>query len=317
MRLTELKLEKYGCYQQRELVLPRPAGLTVVYGPNEAGKSTCLAAIRDFFYGIGHDLDRGSQYGYSGMRIGATLILADGRQIALVRRKGRGKTLGDSKGTAFDEAVLAPILGPVTEDRFCNLFGLDHATLRSGGESLLTAQGDVGRLIVEAGGGLRALVGRLEKVDADADGLFGRTTKQSRAFSQGKVAYEAAEKDIRAHELKQKDYEMTIKKLEAAKRTLSNLRLERQALATTKGALDRVQRVAPRLRERQNLLAEREEFADTLGYPEEFSRKVRDALAAHAAAKANRDLASERREPGRRRGLTASSSPTICRPPKP
>ncbi len=32
MRLTELSLEKYGCYSERVIGIPDGAGLTVVYG---------------------------------------------------------------------------------------------------------------------------------------------------------------------------------------------------------------------------------------------------------------------------------------------
>ena len=52
MRLTELSLEKYGGCASRELAIPETAGLTVVYGANEAGKSTCLEAISDFLFSI-------------------------------------------------------------------------------------------------------------------------------------------------------------------------------------------------------------------------------------------------------------------------
>ena len=137
MRLTELGLEKYGCYLKRSLrSFPDGVGLTVVYGPNEAGKSTCLEAIADFLYAIPKATPRGGTFGYEGMRLGASMRLADGRHVTLVRRKGYGKTLSDAKGTAYDEAVLAPILGPITRDRFLNLFGLDHQSLRSGGNDL-------------------------------------------------------------------------------------------------------------------------------------------------------------------------------------
>ena len=76
MRLTELSLEKYGGCASRELAIPETAGLTVVYGANEAGKSTCLEAISDFLFSIPKNTQRGSLFGYDGMRIGATMLMA-------------------------------------------------------------------------------------------------------------------------------------------------------------------------------------------------------------------------------------------------
>ena len=72
--------------------------LTVVYGPNEAGKSTYLEAISDFLFGIPKSSPRGETYGYPGMRIGATMRMANGEVLRFHRRKGNTKTLIDAKG---------------------------------------------------------------------------------------------------------------------------------------------------------------------------------------------------------------------------
>ena len=98
MRLTELSLEKYGGCASRELTIPKTAGLTVVYGANEAGKSTCLEAISDFLFSIPKNTQRGSLFGYDGMRIGTSMLMADGSTLTLKRRKGNGKTLADLSG---------------------------------------------------------------------------------------------------------------------------------------------------------------------------------------------------------------------------
>ena len=201
MRLTELSLEKYGGCASRELAIPETAGLTVVYGANEAGKSTCLEAISDFLFSIPKNTQRGSLFGYDGMRIGATLLMADGSTVTLKRRKGNGKTLADLSGTALDDTVLAPVLGAITRERFETLFGLNHETLRNGGERLLHADGDIGRLIVEAGGGLRTLVSRLEGIDGEADKLFDTRRSVNRVFYQQLTAFEAAEKTARGAKL--------------------------------------------------------------------------------------------------------------------
>ena len=106
MRLTELRIENYGGYAARTLAIPETAGLTVIYGPNEAGKSTCLEAVSDFLFSIPPNTARGSLYGYDGMRISASMRMADDRLICLRRRKGKGRTLSDADGTAFDDTAL-------------------------------------------------------------------------------------------------------------------------------------------------------------------------------------------------------------------
>ena len=56
MRLIRLDLTRYGKFTDHSLAFgDRPSGspdLHVVYGPNEAGKSTALSALLDLLFGI-------------------------------------------------------------------------------------------------------------------------------------------------------------------------------------------------------------------------------------------------------------------------
>jgi len=278
MRLTELTIENYGCYGRRTLTLPEDAGLTLLYGPNEAGKSTCLEAISDFLFTIPKNTPRGNLFGYDGMRLGATMRTAGGELITLRRRKGNGKTLIDAAGNALDETALAPVLGAITRERFTTLFGLDHESLRVGGDRLLHADGDIGRLIVEAGGGLRALVQRLEAIDSEANGLFAKTRAGSRAFYQSLGAYEAADKFVRANQLSRDTYEQTRKAAERSAKAAQDLREERRQIVTEISGLERILRVAPHLRERDQLMLELASYEDAAGYAETLSEQVQDAL---------------------------------------
>jgi len=287
MRLTELTIENYGCYDRRTLTLPEEAGLTLLYGPNEAGKSTCLEAISDFLFTIPKNTPRGNLFGYDGMRLGVTMRTAEGKLVTLRRRKGNGKTLIDATGNALDETALAPILGAVTRERFTTLFGLDHESLRVGGDRLLQAEGDIGRLIVEAGGGLRTLVQRLESIDAEANTLFAKTRAGSRAFYQGLGAYEAADKFVRANLLSRDTYEQTRKTAEKSAKAAGDLREERRRIATDIAGLERILRVAPHLREREQLMLELAAYEDVAGYASSLSAQMRDAMGqAEEAAKA-------------------------------
>ena len=50
MIVQELRLERFGHFA--DAALPLAPGLTLLYGPNEAGKSTLLAALRAFLFGF-------------------------------------------------------------------------------------------------------------------------------------------------------------------------------------------------------------------------------------------------------------------------
>lgn len=61
----------------REVDLASKPGLIIVYGPNEAGKSTLLNAIRDLLYGVPHTSPHGAVFGNDKIRISATLRLSN------------------------------------------------------------------------------------------------------------------------------------------------------------------------------------------------------------------------------------------------
>src|SRR6185503_9386104 len=54
MRITGIEIERFGVWQDFRQVLHR-SGLTVFYGPNEAGKTTLLRFIRGVLYGFPPD----------------------------------------------------------------------------------------------------------------------------------------------------------------------------------------------------------------------------------------------------------------------
>ena len=79
MRLARLDLTRYGKFTDAQLDFgTKPVGmpdLHVVYGPNEAGKSTAFAAYLDLLYGIAKASPYNYQHAYSSMQIGGVLEL--------------------------------------------------------------------------------------------------------------------------------------------------------------------------------------------------------------------------------------------------
>ena len=71
MRIERLDLIRYGAFTDRSLVLaPAVCDMQIVFGPNEAGKSTARAALEDLLFGI----EERSPYGgflhvYSALRL--------------------------------------------------------------------------------------------------------------------------------------------------------------------------------------------------------------------------------------------------------
>lgn len=274
MRLETLRIERYGAFEEKSLDLGAVAPLTLIYGPNEAGKSTNLAAVKDFLFGVPERTSRTLLYGTEALRLTASLRMADGRLLTFRRRKGRGRTLTDGDGAPVEEAQLARLLGGITRDRFETFFGLDHQGLRTGGADLLTAEGEIGRLIIEAGGGLRPLVRRLERLEAEIDGLFSPRRSAERAFYKSLDAFTTADHDAKAGALSPTQYDRLRSAFEGAERRRDEVRDERAVAVKALSKAQRSGRVAPPLRQLDETRAALAALEDLPQLPDDFDELV-------------------------------------------
>lgn len=175
MRLLRLHLQAYGPFTDRWITFA-PTGLQLVHGPNEAGKSSLLRALVALRFGIEHRSSDNFLHEHARMAVAGVFVDRQGEALHLVRRKGRGQTLGvradDGSVQPASAAVELALTGGLTRADYEAMFGLDHARLRVGGEALLAGQGDVGAALFEASAGLRSLPQVGDALDAEARRLF-------------------------------------------------------------------------------------------------------------------------------------------------
>lgn len=181
MRLLKLHLLAFGPFTGR--VLDFGSGsrrLVVLYGPNEAGKSSALRAISDLRFGVPLQSRDNFVHAHPDMKIGGEFVDRHGNPYALLRRKGRGATLLSAEfgpgeavvGAAAAPEVQALLTCGLTKDAYDAMFGLDHRRLREGGEALLKGEGDVGAALFEASAGVRSIPRVLEGLDAASRKIF-------------------------------------------------------------------------------------------------------------------------------------------------
>ncbi|MEJ0093545.1 MAG: AAA family ATPase [Methylocella sp.] len=280
MRFESLTLEKYGRSDSRTLNFAATPGLVLIYGPNEAGKSTSLEAISDFLYGIPDQTTRGHVFGYASIRLSATLVLADGTRLSTTRRKGRTRTLTDEVGQAVDEAVFTRFLGSTGRERFASLFGLNHETLRTGGQHLLAADGNIGRLILEAGGGLRSLVEMVDELKDKASSLFDTRRKADRLFYIGLDTFAAADAAFKKGVMTREEYVKARQTLNAAEDAVTEHRTRLSGLTQETLRYGRLARVVPTIREFDRVKEELSVFADLPVLRGDFPISCKTALEA-------------------------------------
>ena len=108
MKIRSLDLLAYGPFSGKTLDLSGQGGLDVIYGPNEAGKSTALRAIRGLLFGIEEQTGDAHKHAKKDLRVGARLLGEDGAELSVVRRKGRNSHR--VLGVGFAERNLAQVI---------------------------------------------------------------------------------------------------------------------------------------------------------------------------------------------------------------
>jgi uncharacterized protein YhaN len=290
VRLLRLDLLAFGPFAGERLELgARPGALELVYGPNEAGKSTTLRAISDVLFGIPERTPDAHRHAPSELRIGAVLESRGGARVELVRRKGRKNTLLDPAGTPLDDALLAPLLQGATRELFEGLFGLDHVRLRESAEALLAGKGNVGESLFTAGAGGRGIHRLQQDLSREADELFvarARERKVTKAIADVKEARD----DLRNAATSPTKYLEQERALKDAMRAREGLRARRTEVSAEQARLTRAVTVLPGLRRRRELTDRVAALGPVVEIPEG---------AAEWRAEATRDIEEAEREVAR------------------
>lgn len=281
MRFKSLDLLRYGKFSGRHLDFRADAGLHVVYGPNEAGKSSALSAISDLLFGFP---DRDFRYGFGhdnrDLRVGAELVARNGAEIQFRRRKARKNALvaaSDAEEPLSDDA-LSPYLGTLGRDVFERAFGLDTDALRKGADIMLHSSGEIGSLLFSAASGMMGMRDLRQKLDQQADGIFAERKSQNRLFYQALDRYEAARKAERDHTLRSDVW----KKLSEARAELdakmAALASERKETGHAIERLSRLKRWKPLTDDIDAEARALEAFADLDGIEDGAAERLRQLL---------------------------------------
>ena len=291
MRIDSLNLLRYGHFANREISFP-PAkpDFYVIYGDNEAGKSTLLRGISALFFGV--PVRTPDVHSCKGPELRIEGTISDGaRQFSFRRRKGTIGTLLNPDETQIQDNALAPFLRELDRERFEQFFGLDHERLRAGGEELLRGKGDVGSALFQAAG-LLDLTKILERLDSDARELFSAKSK-AKIIGLAIDEYKQARAEVKrlaisASEVKEKEAQ-----LQSAKQKLDELREQSHALQQELVKLRRIAGNKPDIANLQKLRAALLGLESVPALPPNARRQRDEAVAALADATRQMERLSE------------------------
>ncbi|WP_055108670.1 AAA family ATPase [Paenibacillus ihumii] len=285
MRLDKLQVSGFGHLSGLELEFKGP--VTVLYGPNEAGKSTLLGFVRAMLFGI-------PSRTYGSMRYEPTRGGAHGGQLAVRGDEGdrwvieryalppEGRPGGsrserlritrtDAEGRlieAAQEEMQRELLGGMSSDMFKQLFAISLTELQ---EVAALQSEELNRFLFHAGiGGGAAVLRGEKKLSQEMDKLYrprGRTQEMARLLQ----GYERLRQEAEAAGRLLPRYNEVLGELERVMDELAGCEAERAACGRELAELSKASLIRQDWLVREQLRAELQSLPYYEAFPEEGS----------------------------------------------
>lgn len=277
MKLESLEIDNFGVFSGNRLQFA--SGFQVIYGPNEAGKSTLLQLIRELLFGFPHR----SPYSFDVGRLEAeaTIRLRDTQRITFRRRKGRGRTVTgviEGSGTEVDDTLLERMLGNASGKLYENVFGFSLRELASGEESLKHA--NLSEALYGGGiGGLSGFQNLREEIQNEHEKLFNPKGRGSNQEING-ILNELKEKrkSLKQMIVAPREYKAAEKAEKQASEAVEQLRLKREQLQRQAAHHQRLLKALEPFLKLRRLRQELQDFSSTVRISEQASGQHRTQL---------------------------------------
>jgi uncharacterized protein YhaN len=293
MRLRRLDLVRYGHFTDFVLDLgEKPANTSdfhIVYGPNEAGKSTAFDGYLDFLFGIPARSGYNFLHDYNSMRLGACLEVETG-PLELIRIKKMRNDLLDAQENPANGALLSKAIGGLNRDEYRAMFSLDDVTIEAGGNDILASRGNLGELLFSAASGLSELGTILTEAKAEAD-LFHKKSAKKTQLAEARRELKSLAQALKEIDMDAGRYKSLLKaqkqaqeRHDQAKSACDQLRMDKERLAGLLACL-------PEWHQRSKVLRQLSGLPDVAGFDAEWLTQAQDLQARAAALSAHKEAA--------------------------
>lgn len=266
MRIESLLIERYGIHADRRFDFA--PGLQVLYGPNEAGKTTLLQLIRDLFFGY-KDRDHPYKFDEHTGQLKATAHCAtrDGVKFWFSRQKGRPDQIaGELNGREkVDAAVLDRLVGKISQATYQKLFAFSLEELRQGG-AVLKEEGLNGALFGAGMGGLPHLRAVQQRLQAESQELFNSRAKKP-VINDLLLQIQNAKEAHRKATLRPHEYQRRLDELKQKEAEVDEIRSRLEEFRREQSRLTRYQKALPIQREGAVLRLRLTELPQLSNYP--------------------------------------------------
>jgi uncharacterized protein YhaN len=292
MRFSRLALRRYGHFDDCTLDFPAAAvDFHLVFGANEAGKSTTLAAVNDLLFGFPARTPYNFRFESSLLRVGA-VVESKGTALSFWRRKGNRNTLLDDTEAPVPEAGLQSLLHGMTAEQFRVSSSLDHRRLREGGRAMMDPGHDAGQKLFAAASGIADVHAVLGALKEEAEAIWSPRASARRRYWIAQAACKEAEERLKKAMVRPTAWVAARDKLAHLAETQTTLEAARATCQAELKVLQRIRRLAGPVQKRAMLVAALPDAASA-AFDADDERVFAAALATIEAAELKRRVASE------------------------
>jgi uncharacterized protein YhaN len=279
MRFCRLHLPAYGKFTDLSLNFSRQksstaADLHLIYGDNEAGKSTLLRAITALLYGIPARTPDNFLHSYNQLRLAAEIESSDGKVQEFQRVKALKNALRDGAGNPLPDQALIGSLGAVDETFFRMLFGMDHASLREGGERLLAQKNNLGQSLFSGSQANTVVTEAIQRLRDEADALYTVSGRKNLSLKDAVERYKDLVRQLRDAQVDPEQWTKARDNAREASQAREALDQQLSANQLSREWLVRCRDSAPLIHQLQSLKSELKGLPEFPLLPEDFANQV-------------------------------------------
>jgi uncharacterized protein YhaN len=279
MKLLTLSLSAVGPFTGVVLDLSAgEEGLHLIYGANEAGKSSALRAVSHLLFGFPHLSTDNFIHANDQLRVGGTLRLNSGDELALIRRRGNKNTLrGPDDASVIPDDRYRQFLGDIGRQSFETLFGINHERLRRAGDEIRQGEGELGELLFAAGAGLAGLRRAQKTLQQELDGLFRPRAQKNAQINKVLAEIDENQKRLKQQQLPSETWLDHDRAYREATIDSDRLREQIRAGRAEQAGLKRLRAATPHVARYRRLSRELAELKDVIRLREGFGAELREA----------------------------------------
>lgn len=296
MKILNLHLMAFGPFTDLDLdFTENQTDMQIIYGPNEAGKSSALRALTGWLFGIEHSSPDNFIHDYQQLKIGGTLRNSAGQELAFIRRKGRTNTILTPEGQPLDDDILRNYLHKIDRQVFLSMFGIDHQALVSGGEDILKGGGELGQSLFAAGLGTADLRGVIQELEDKARALF-LPRGQLQVINQAIAEYAVHKKMVSDHSLRSRDWIEKDQALRDQRLQLDKISGDLGDISAEKHRLERLNQVIPKIAKRDALILRQKNLGSVVLLNVEFTETRKESMRELKSAQESLESATNQKE---------------------